>query len=144
MNTYPDLAFDFASVDQFARSDNFFLQFQDGAGPPATYDVALGSFDPAATTAALSTCNCEQPEIREHIGIEYFAWGDGDGRGFIQDRLKRPFYDHIGRGPHLLVRDGEAYYSIRDGVIDEHIDVIQGTSPSLAEVEDYLRNYPKT
>lgn len=52
--------------------------------------------------------------------------------------MKRPLYDFIGRGPHLLVRDGEAYYSVRDGVIDEHIDVIQGTSPSLAEVDDYV------
>ncbi len=147
INTYPDLAFDWTSVAQFARSDNFFLQFQDratppqdrAAAPPTAYDVALGSFDPAATWAALSACDCDQPEIREHDGIEYFAWSEGDGIGDIKDRHKRPFYDHIGRGPHLLVRDAEAYYTVRDGMIDELIDVIQGTSPSLADANDYVR-----
>ena len=47
----------------------------------------------------------------------------------------------LGRGSHLLVRDGEAYYTVWDGTvwdgaIEEHIDVIQETKPSLADVED--------
>jgi hypothetical protein len=45
-------------------------------------------------------------------------------------------YDNLGRGPHLLVRDGEAYYTVWDGAIEKHIDVIQETKPSLADVED--------
>ena len=36
------------------------------------------------------------------------------------------------------MREGEAYYSVYDGVVEDHIDVIQGTSSSLAEVEDYV------
>ena len=46
----------------------------------------------------------------------------------------------LGRGSHLLVRDGEAYYTVWDGAIEEHIDVIQETKkPSLADVEDYVQ-----
>ena len=135
LDIYPDMAFDWISVDQFAHSDNFTFR---GDAQPRSYDVALGAFDPAATMAALAQCDCDQPEIREHGGIEYFAWGDGNGNAEIQRRLARPYYDVLGRGPHLLIRDGEAYYTVRDGVIDEHIDVIQGTSPSLAEVEEYV------
>ncbi len=134
-DTYPDLAYDWTTVDQFAQANSQNLY---NGEPPRPYDVALGPFDAAATTAALSACDCDQPEIRQHAGIKYFAWSEGNGIGEIQDRHKRPLYDHIGRGPHLLVRDGEAYYSIRNGVIDEHIDVIQGTSPSLAELESYV------
>jgi hypothetical protein len=129
------MAFDWISVDQFAHSNNYSFR---GDDPVSVYDVALGSFDPAETSAALAQCDCDQPEIREHEGIEYFAWGEGDGKADLQRRLDRPFYDHLGRGPHLLVREGEAYYSVRDGAIDDHIDVIQGTRPSLAEVEDYV------
>jgi hypothetical protein len=86
----------------------------------------------------LSGCDCDQPEIREHEGIEYYAWGEGDGIGQISDRHRRPFYDHIGRGPHLLIREGVAYNTITDGVIDEFIDVVQGVRPSLADDLDFL------
>ncbi|MCH7983677.1 MAG: hypothetical protein IIC28_06895 [Chloroflexi bacterium] len=136
IDTYPDLAFDFMTVEQFARSGDFFFNRD---SRPITYDIALGPFDPAETAAALSTCDCGQPEIREHGGIEYFAWGEGDGIGSIKDRHRRPFYDHLGRGPHLLVTKGAAYYTITNGVIDEYIDVIQGVRPSLADAEDYLQ-----
>ncbi|MBN4064427.1 hypothetical protein JYU04_01675 [Dehalococcoides mccartyi] len=140
IDTYPDLAFDWMSVEASANSSTYFWGMSSGSnnGVPISYDVALGRFDPEITEEALTACDCDQPDIREHEGIEYFRWGEGDGTGFISDRNTRPFYDHIGRGPDLLVRDGEAYYSINDGVIEEHIEVIQGTLPSLADATNYV------
>ncbi|MCI0776211.1 MAG: hypothetical protein J4N97_10855 [Chloroflexi bacterium] len=136
-NWYPDLAFNGNSVEQFAHSNSQF-RFFGGERPFTSYDVALGDFSGSATLAAIAACDCEQPEIREYSGVEYYAWGEGDGIGELRERHKRPMFDHIGRGPHLLVLDGEAYYSIRDGVIDEHVDVIQGKKSSLADVEDIV------
>lgn len=134
LNLYPDLAFDQASVDSFALSTN--SQPDSVGGQLREYEVALGSFNPDATLKALNACDCDAPDIRTHLGVDYFVWGDG--RQSLDDRLKRPFYDHIGRGPHLLVRDGEAYYAVHDGVIDEHLDVIEGGKSSLADVDDYV------
>lgn len=134
---YPDLAFDHGTMEQFAHTNSQF-RFFGGERPFTSYDVALGDFSGSATLAAIAACDCEQPEIREYSGVEYYAWGEGDGIGEVRERHKRPMFDHIGRGPHLLVLDGEAYYSIRDGVIDEHIDVIQGKKSSLADVEDIV------
>lgn len=133
---FPDLAFDFASVGAFAYSGGSFFRQQNN-GPLTNYGVALGRFDPGKTATALAECKCEQPRILEYAGVEYFLWGPGDRTSVIQDRFKRPFYDHIGRGPYLFLRDGEAFYSISPGVIEQHIEVIQGTQPSLADAEGY-------
>lgn len=140
IDTYPDLAFDWLSVEASANSSDFFWgsPFKQSGALPVSYDVAFGQFDLDATKNALAACKCDQPELQKYKGVEYFRWGEGDGRGFIKDRNKRPLYDDIGRGPDLLIRDGEAYYSIRAGVIDEHIEVIQGTRPSLADADGYL------
>ncbi|MBN4064426.1 hypothetical protein JYU04_01670 [Dehalococcoides mccartyi] len=136
-NWMPDLAFDHGTMEQFANANSQW-RFHGSGHPPTSYDVALGSFNTLATSEAISACDCEQPEIREYEGVEYYAWGEGAGIGQITDRHKRPMYDHLGRGPHLLIRDGEAYYSVRDGIIDEHIDVIQGNKSSLVELDDWV------
>ncbi|NQW19134.1 MAG: hypothetical protein HQ477_00190 [Chloroflexi bacterium] len=140
IDTFPDLAFDWASVEAFAYSSNVFLvnSSTDISGPPVAYDVAFGHFDPGKTKTALASCDCDQPSVRVHEGIEYFRWGEGDGIGQIKDRFKRPFYDHLGRGPHLLVRNGEAYYTMHAGVIDAQIEVIRGMQPSLADDDEYI------
>lgn len=88
----------------------------------------------------------ESPESRVPFfegaaGLEYFSWSHGPGSQSLSRHLELPMYDNLGRGSHLLVRDGEAYYTVWDGTvwdgaIEEHIDVIQETKPSLADVED--------
>ena len=83
----------------------------------------------------------ESPESRVPFfegaaGLEYFSWSHGPGSQSLSRHLELPMYDNLGRGSHLLVRDGEAYYTVWDGAIEEHIDVIQETKPSLADVED--------
>lgn len=137
LDLLPDLGFDMASADSFAQTGRFFLggRLTLGDGQMRDYEVALGSFDLDATRSTLSNCDCDQPEVRQHSGMEYYAWSDGTGKQSLARRLERPFYDNLGRGPHLLVRPGEAYYSVWDGVIDEHIDVIQGNAPSLADYQ---------
>lgn len=77
----------------------------------------------------------ESPESRVPFfegaaGLEYFSWSHGPGSQSLSRRVERTMYDNLGRGPYLLVRDGE---------IEEHIDVIQETKPSLADVEDYVQ-----
>jgi hypothetical protein len=142
VDRYPDVGFDWASVDAFASSGNSnfgaFLGSSGGGSRPINYDVAFGQFDAEETRVALTACDCDQPKVIEYEGVEYLLWGPGDGTGSIRDRHKRPLYDHIGRGPHLLVRDGEAYYSIAMGVIEEHVEVLQEKAPSLADVEGYV------
>lgn len=137
IDTYPDIGFDFASVGAFASSTNKGREIE--GVEPADYNVAIGQFDASKTAAALAACECEQPKVLEHNGTEYYLWGPGDRTGYVRDRLKRPFYDHIGRGPYLLIRDGEAYHSVDPGVAEEFIDVIQGPGLSLADNESYLK-----
>ena len=137
IDTYTDIGFDLASVGAFASSSNKSKKIE--GVEPADYNVAIGEYDPSRTAAALAACECEQPRILEHNGTEYYLWGPGDRTGHVGDRLKRPFYDHIGRGPYLLIRDGEAYHTIDPGVAEEFIGVIQGTAPSLADNDSYLQ-----
>ncbi|MCI0872000.1 MAG: hypothetical protein J4O07_09310 [Chloroflexi bacterium] len=123
---YRTLGFDFVSAEQYVVA----------GVPPNDFEVAFGQYTPAATSLALAACDCEQPEIRQHAGVEYYAWGDGSGS--ISRRFNMPFYDDVGRGARLLIRDGEAYYSTKDGIVPELIDVMQGNASSLADVEDYV------
>lgn len=125
-DTLPYLGFGLGGINQTASA----------GVPPDMFDVALGRYDPEVTADALAICDCDQPEIREHNGVSYYAWGEGL-RGDLNDRLKPPFYDHIGRGPRLLIEDGVASYSIRDGNIPALIDASLGVIPSLADNEDY-------
>ena len=74
----------------------------------------------------------ESPESRVPFfegaaGLEYFSWSHGAGSQSLSRSLERPMNDNLGRGPHLLVIDGEPYYTVWDGAIEEHIDVIQET-----------------
>jgi hypothetical protein len=130
LNWYPYLAFDLWSVTQSAAV------MSDG-GPAYQYDIAFGQFDPQATANALAVCGCDQPDIRDRNGIEFYSWGE-EFIGDINKRFDPPMYDHVGRGPRLLVLDGEAYYSISDEAMLNMIDVVNGDAPSLADDEDYL------
>ncbi len=123
---YTDVAFDPWSVDQAATAGT----------PPNLYDVALGDFDPAATSNALASCECEQPDIQTHEGVDFYSWGEG-GVGDIAKRFSRPLYDHVGRGPRVLVGDDEAYWTTFDEEMESLIDVASGTTPSLASNSDF-------
>lgn len=123
--TFDVVGFDFGSAEQFIWAGQ----------PPNVYEVAFGDYNLTAVETALASCECEQPETRQHAGAEYFAWGDGTGG--LDRRLQIPLYDSLGRGARLLISDGEAIYSTKDGVIPELIDAAQGNIRSLADIEDF-------
>ena len=129
LDWYPYVAFDFWSVEQT-------ISVRTG-GPTSQYDIAFGQFDPRATADALAACECDQPEVRVRNGTEFYAWGE-ELIGDLALRFAPPIYDHIGRGPRLLVRDGEAYYTISDDAMLNMIDTVSGDAPSLADDSDYL------
>ncbi len=104
---------------------------------PRTYDIAFGDFDPQRTTDALAACDCDQPDVREHSGVDYYAWGP-EFIGEIEKRHGPPLYDHVGRGPRLLVREGEAFYSISNEVMEDLIGVSVDDIPSLADHTEYV------
>lgn len=123
---YPYAGFDMWSVDQYANAGS----------RPFVADVAIGQFDPNRTASALAACDCDQPDIREHAGVEFMAWGE-ELVGQLQLRKSPPLYDHIGRGPRLLIRDGEAYWTVRDAVMEGFIETLSGSQPSLGDDDDY-------
>ena len=43
--------------------------------PPYVLEVASGRIDPEATESSLSrSTECEEPEIHEHRGVEFYSW----------------------------------------------------------------------
>jgi hypothetical protein len=121
------VAFDFLSVSQHASASR----------QPVGYDIAFGQFDPKQTADALAVCECEQPDIRVHNGTAFYSWGP-DGAPDLRQRLAPPMYDNLGRGPRLLVQDGEAYYTVADAAIQQIIDASNGDIPSLADDAGYI------
>lgn len=134
---YQSAGFDFMSVDQYAVAGHQFGVDPSGDEGFETYDVALGQFDPALTASALAACECDQPDIRSHSGIEFYSWGES-GIGNLRMRLEPPLYDYVGRGPRLLVRDGEAYWAIQDAAMEGFTETLSGSAPPLGDDQDYL------
>ncbi len=130
-NWFSNVAFDAWSADQSVNAGDVF-RLGHSEGPPLVYDIAFGKFDPELTANALAACDCDQPTIRVHDGVEYYSWGT-EFIGQIELRHTPPMYDHIGRGPSVLVREGEGYYSISYAVMENMIDVLEGNEPSLAD-----------
>jgi hypothetical protein len=131
---YANAGFDTWSVDRFARS----MAFADSSGGSVGgYEVAYGEFDAASTAAALAACACDQPDVIEYGGFTYYSWGE-DGTGSTDRRYGPPLYDSEGRGPRLLVRDGEAFWSFRNSALEDLIDVLNGSKDSLAADATYV------
>lgn len=124
---FPYVGFDIWSVEQSAHAGR----------QPSTYDIAFGDFDPERTANMLAACDCDQPTIRTHEGVEYYSWGT-EFIGEIEKRHGPPIYDYVGRGPRLLIEEGVGYYAIPNAVMEDYIDVSQGNQPSLAEDQAYI------
>lgn len=134
---YPYLGFDIWNVDQSAHAIDRFTRSEDREGINRSYDVAFGPFDPAKTAESLAVCDCDQPTIQIHDGVGYYTWGEG-GVGDLRKRYDPPAYDHIGRGPRLLIQDGAAYWTIHNSTMNEFIDLQSGEFSSLAESRKHL------
>ena len=132
VDSYPALGFNAFSANQYASTGG---RYGIVTADAPNYDLAFGAFDPDDTSRRLQICECDQPEVRSHLGIEYFVWG---AEHSFSNRLRPPLYDHLGRGPELLVREGEAYYSVSDGAVADFIDVIQGEVDALAVSDDHV------
>ncbi len=137
LERYPYVGFEHWRLEQSVHAGQGFGTFRQAQGPLRLYDIAFGDFDPQRTVDALAQCDCDQPDIREHDGIEYYSWGP-EFIGEIEKRHSPPLYDHVGRGPRLLILEGEAYYSVSDGVMEDYIDVLQGNVSPLTEVDGYI------
>ena len=134
LDWYPYVAFDFGSVEQRASGD---AVFGTQAGRNRTFEVAFGKFDPAATAAALAVCGCDQPDLNEYGGFTYYSWGV-EGEQNLANRFDPPLYDSLGRGPRLLVQEGEAFWTITAATMEQYIDMLNRTRPSLAADPDYV------
>ncbi len=133
----PYVGFEHWRIEQSVQAGDSFFPRPNREGPPQTYDIALGDFDPDRTADALAFCDCDQPDIREYDGVEYYSWGT-EYIGEIEKRHAPPLYDHVGRGPRLLIRNGQGFYSISNNVMEQYIAVLQGDMPSLASADGYL------
>ncbi len=136
-NWYPFVGFEFVNVDQAAYSTSRFEPRNGEPRPPQDYNVAFGPFDSAITANSLATCDCTQPLVRVHEGLEYYAWGE-ELAGDLRRRWAPPVYDDTGRGPRLFVVEGVAYWTLLNSAMDDLINVELGHAASLAESEAYV------
>jgi hypothetical protein len=131
-----DVAFDFGSVEQYAINRiPTFLGAENSVD--RIYEVAFGKFDPAATEAALAVCDCDQPDLNEYGGFTYYSWDEE----FTQDldrRLAPPLYDGLGRGPRVMIGHAEAFWTMSDATMEQYIDVLNGSLPSIEADPDYI------
>ena len=129
---YPYVAFSPWSVDYHATTNNPF-----GAERTTTYDVAIGDFNPQATSDALANCGCDQPDLNDYDGYTYYSWRE-EFEQDLRDRLAPPLYDYVGRGPRVMVTEGEAIWSLANAAVENYIDVRNDVQLSLADDPDYL------
>jgi hypothetical protein len=131
---YPHAGFDFWSADRQAAASSAYDRDSDN---PYVYDLALGEFDAAGTASALAACSCDQPDLNEYNGHTYYSWGT-EGVEQQNRRFAPPLYDSHGRGPRVLVQDGEAMWSLRDDALRDYIDLLNGSAPSFADSDGYI------
>ncbi len=108
-----------------------------GAGePPFILEAASGRIDPEATERSLSRCTeCEEPEIHEHRGVEFYSWGD-DLRPNLAKRLHPPAFDELGRGGRIAVLDSRVLRTLWTQGMRSLIDAYRNNRESLADDPD--------
>ena len=93
------LGFDVGDMDQSIRSGY----------PPNVVEAATGRFDPKTTKSSLGRCTeCPEPEIHEHLGIEFYSWG-ADYQPNISKSLQPPAFDHLGIGGRIALLDSHVF-----------------------------------
>ena len=104
--------------------------------PPYVLEVASGRIDPEATESSLSRCTeCEEPEIHEHRGVEFYSWGD-DLRPNLDKRLQPPVFDELGRGGRIAVLDSLVLRTLWTQGMRSLIDAYRNNRDSLADDPD--------
>ena len=125
----PDsVGFDFFAVEQ----DLSYGQ------PPLQTLMLNGSFDLNKVRAALTAHEFTQ---QDQSGVEVWCGGDGCDSGSkvnVRDRnLANPFGGDLGRKWPIIVQEGQLIGSPSLEVIQKHIDVQQGSVPSLGAAPEY-------
>jgi hypothetical protein len=102
------------------------------------YEAAVGDFDQRLVTGKISSCpNCGMTaERRNHGGLEYYAWGE-DFRQHLRIRFEAPAFDDLGRAGRLAASSRFVLRTLWDEGIERMIDAATGSTPSLADNEDF-------
>ena len=104
--------------------------------PPRGFEAVSGRIDPEATESSLSRCTeCEEPDIREHRGVEFYSWGED----FASDQdkvLQPPAFDNLGRGGRIAVLDSLVLRTVWTEGMRSLIDTYLGRRDSLADDPD--------
>ena len=99
-------------------------------------EAASGRLDPEATESSLSRCTeCEEPEIHEHRGIEFYSWGDDFGLN-LDKRQQSPAFDDLGRGGRIAVLDSLVLRTLWTQGMRSLIDAHRNNRDSLADDPD--------
>lgn len=100
-------------------------------------EVVVGKYDTALIADAIGRClDCVPPEVARHDGDSYMAWAN-DYQQSMQNRLKGPFFDYLGRGGRVAVFDGVIYRALSTHGIEQLLDSRAGRVPNLAQDRDY-------
>ncbi len=127
VQTFDAMGFDQRNVDQTAVA----------GVPPNLTEVISGRYDRELALQLLSECDCPQPETASYGGYEYWIWGDGL-QGDIMLRLAPPLFDHVGRGGYVLMTEDGLYRTLTNPLMEQLIDTLNGSVPSLSESTDHL------
>ncbi len=104
--------------------------------PKPIVEIVTGEIDPQKAAVLLAECaECPGPPIvNEYSNHLYYSWGR-DFEGRLDNDIKPPAFDHIGRGGRLFFEDGIGARALRDQDIEAVIDVQVGTRVSLGDIE---------
>lgn len=103
--------------------------------PPHRYRIMLGRIDPEnVQRAVVSDPNfSDLLETAEHHDTKYFTWGSQAEADLSRKSAARP----VGRGGQLAVLDDRIIWTLNEGAMEAALDTRSGTTPSLAEFEDF-------
>ena len=119
--------FDFRDVDQS-------IQAVVHLGNPL--EALRGSFSPSGTESALASCGqCPDFEREEHLGIEFYAWGEDYARD-LEKRNQPPFFDLLGRFGRVAVLDSHLLRTLGTEAMRSLISAQLGEENTLADDPD--------
>ncbi len=113
------------------------VEFSIMAGfPPGVLEVVKGRFNPQATERVIEGCSeCPPPERKEVEGTEFYSWF-GDHEMSLQDRLRPPAFDALGRGGRIAVLDSLVFRTVETPGMRALIRTFRGKEDSLADDSD--------
>ncbi len=101
--------------------------------PPYILEAVTGRLDLELTESSLAPCiECPEAEIYEHLGIEFYSWGE-DFETDLDKKLQPPAFDQLGRGGRIAVLDSIVFRTLRTAGMRALIDTYHGHGDSLAD-----------